>query len=382
MNRRKNQPPLLAALFALLVLALRTTAFAEALNSPEWGYALDLPEGYALTEKSGTTRYHFTHQLYPCELQIALYAPSKFTAAKDALSFVTKQLSSTGTEVAFTWRNRDAAIGKIEAQKISGWALALELANAKGWIVLISYAEAEKATDLEALMISTLDAVFTDQGSYFETGPMTAFAWPDEKPVTQKFQDRNASLDVPFNSADAGGNQSVVDREFRLLTSYLDTKLVTAAWQRYYRMIYRDAWNRLSKATFMAGSAWPEDTRALTEKILSWTQGFVYERDLDGADFTDLPDAFASRKGDCDARSLLMVLMLNQLGVDAVLLVSPEYSHAVAAVDCPGDGARFPVGKKKYLICDTTAKVAPGLIASDMADPSKWFAVTFYAFPQ
>ena len=66
-------------------------------------------------------------------------------------------------------------------------------------------------------------------------------------------------------------------------------------------------------------------------ELLSWTQGFTYERNFAGSDFTNLPKAFATESGDCDSRALLLVIMLNQLGIDAILLVSPEYSHAVAA---------------------------------------------------
>ena len=62
-------------------------------------------------------------------------------------------------------------------------------------------------------------------------------------------------------------------------------------------------------------------------------------------------------------------------------MVSPTQKHAVAAVDCTGDGARFKHGRKRYLIAETTAKVPLGQIAQDMADPSLWFAVDWYAPP-
>jgi hypothetical protein len=365
---------------AALAIFIHASLAAERFSSPEWGYSVDLPEGFALDEKRGTDRYRFVHTLYPATLQLALYPKAQFAGADKALSFVTEQFSSTGTEVSFDWRKRKAAIGRIESKANAGWALAVELDADKGWLVLASYSDSGHATELEALMISALDAVYTDEGSYFVPGPMTTFAWPTEKLTRQKFQDGKKSFDVPFDVSDAGGNQSVVDREFSLLTAYLETDFVIAAWQRYYRMIWRDGWSRLEKASFIVGNAYPSDARALTEALLSWTQGFEYERNFNGADFTNLCDAFVSRKGDCDSRSLLMALMLNQLGVDAILLVSPEYSHAVVAVDCEGTGARFEYGGKKYLICDTTAKVAPGLIAADMADPAKWFAVSFGAF--
>ncbi|HNY16454.1 MAG TPA: hypothetical protein PK542_02450 [Treponemataceae bacterium] len=371
-----------ALLAALLCMALPTALFALELGSPEWGYALDLPEGYQLAERNGSDRYHFSHTLYPADLQIALYGHDRFPDAATALTFVTDQFQSKGHQVSFTWRNRAAAIGQLSFSAHSGWALALELANGKGWLVMAAYTDEKRATELEPLLVSSLDAVFTDDGSYFESGPMTAFAWGKEKGITADYDDGTTKVSLPFNAIDANANQSIVDREFSLLTSYLNTPYVYDAWKRYYRLIWRDAWARFAKPAFILENRLPSDPAELTAKLLAWTQAFTYERNFQGSDFINLPEAFASRTGDCDSRALLLVLLLNEMGVDAVLLVSPEYSHALAAVDCPGPGARFETGGKKYLIADTTAKTKAGLIAADMADPSKWFAVDFYAFPR
>jgi hypothetical protein len=379
---KNNQPFFRTIAIICIALASLQSLSAEVVGSTEWGFALDLPEGYALTDSNGNDRFHFAHELYPADLQIALYPADQFEDASGALAFVTKQLQSTGTEVAFDWRMRKAAIGKLEMNSYEGWAVALELASKKGWLVMACYSPQDRAIELEPLIISTLDGVFTDDGSYYDSGPMTTFAWPKEKDITVFYDDGKNNIEVPFNSIDAAANQSVVERESQLFVSYQETDKVILAWKRYYRMIWRDAWARLAKPNFAAANVLPQDPSKLAQSILSWTQSFTYVRNFEGADFTNLPEAFATREGDCDARSLLMVLMLNQMGVDAILLLSPEYHHAMVAVDCPGPGARFQYGNKKYLVCDTTAKVGIGLIAQDMADPSKWIGVSFYAYPQ
>jgi len=381
---RKKNLPVSALLFAMLLYTAAPVGQlgAEALGSPEWGYSLDLPEGFALENRSGTTRYHFVHQLAPVDLQIALYPPKQFSAASDALKFVTAQFGSKGDIASFEWRRRTASIAQLSFPAKAGWSLSVELADKKGWLVMACYTDEARATELEPLIISTLDSVFSDDGAYFEAGPMTSFAWAKEKPVQVEYRDAKTNIAVPMDTVDAGANQSVVDREYQLLTAYQTSPLVYAAWKRYYRLIYRDAWGRLSKPAFLMQTVLPADPKELTAELLSWTQSFNYERDKDGSDFMNLADALARKTGDCDSRSLLLVMLLNQMGVDAILLVSPEYSHAVAAVDCPGEGARYELGGKKYLIADTTAKVGAGLIAQDMADSSKWFPVAFYAFPQ
>lgn len=368
-------------LLVLLTWRLWTPS-AEQLYSAEWDYALDLPEGYTLSAREGSSRYNFTHQMFPVNLQIALYELKEFPDGEKALTHVTDQLASTGPKVSFLWRHRQAAISKIESKSIGGWAVALELDGKKGWLVMACTTTPDKTVALEPLIISTIDTVYTDDGSWFEPGPMTAFAWAPEQEKLFDIDFGGKPHSVPLNSVDSAANQSVIDREFSLLTAYLETEYVFPAWKRYYRLIYRDAWTRIEKASFMIGSLVPQAPEKAAAELLAWTQGFSYERDREGADFLNIPEAIVSRRGDCDSRALLLVLLLNQMGVDAVLLVSPEYSHALAAVDCPGEGARYEVGEKKYLIADTTAKVGLGKIAEDMADSSKWFAVGFPAFPQ
>lgn len=383
MNCKKNLHPLKRVLLFICIFLINLHNLAgEALTSPEWGYSIDLPEGFSLINKNGNTRYLFSHDMFPLDLQLALYPKTQFKESSDALLFVAKQLSSSGEIASFDWRWRKAAITELDFQGKAGWALAVELANDTGFLVMASFTDAARKTELENVMISTLDSVFTDDGSYFESGPMTSFAWAKEKNITGLYQNGSTKIEVPLNSIDAEANQSIVDREFQILTAYLDSPLVYEAWKRYYRLIYRDAWSRLVKPGFIVANSLPLDAKSRSAQLLEWTQTFTYERNREGSDFNSLPEAFVSRNADCDSRSLLLVLLLNQMGIDAVLLVSPEYSHSVAAIDCPGEGARFAVGNKKYLIADTTAKVGLGMIAQTMADSSKWFAVTFYAFPQ
>lgn len=376
MIRKKNLLSLrLISMFVLLLVC--GFAAAEQLISTDWGYGLDLPEGYTLENKDGSSRYHFSHQLFPITLQIALYPKGDFKQASAALTFVTNQLASEGRQVSFPWRLRGAAITQLKFPGGAGWAASVELAHDKGWLVLACHTKPELATELEPIIISTLDTIATDRLSWREPGPMTAFAWADEKEIESTFPGADRTIRVPFNSVDSQANQSVVDREFSLLTSYLNTPFVYTAWERYYRIIYRDAFTRFEKAAFLMESFLPEASEEKAATLLAWTQSFEYVRDREGADFLNLPETYMNRSGDCDSRALLLVVLLKHMGVDAVLLISPEYSHALAAIDCAGKGARFSVDGKDYLIADTTAKVGIGLIASDMADPDKWFIVRF-----
>lgn len=95
--------------------------------------------------------------------------------------------------------------------------------------------------------------------------------------------------------------------------------------------------------------------------------------DLDG------PLAVAvSGEGDCDSRGLLLAAVLNHFGIDSVLMVSDVYGHSLVGTDVVGNGARFAFGGKNYLVAETTAKVAIGMIDASMADPAKWIGIDFF----
>jgi len=59
--------------------------------------------------------------------------------------------------------------------------------------------------------------------------------------------------------------------------------------------------------------------------------------------------------GDCDTKSLLMVLLLQELGYDAVVLDSYRYHHAMAGVNVPGaEGTSIEFRGKAYYVIEST----------------------------
>jgi hypothetical protein len=115
--------------------------------------------------------------------------------------------------------------------------------------------------------------------------------------------------------------------------------------------------------------------RTLAESLLSWIQGFTYERNLMGSDFIDLVTAATEGRGDCDSRALLFATLLQHSDISAAIMVSRDYGHAMALVQVDGAGARFDWGNKKWVVAETTAKVPLGLIAKDVSDPNKWLGI-------
>jgi hypothetical protein len=96
-----------------------------------------------------------------------------------------------------------------------------------------------------------------------------------------------------------------------------------------------------------------------------------------GSDFVNLVSAAFEGRGDCDSRALLWAIVLAQANIPAAIMVSRDYSHAMGLGDIEGPGARVEAAGKKWLVAETTAPVAIGLIGKDLSDVESWMAVVF-----
>ena len=360
--------------------------YAEEIASSEYLFSADIPEGFALVEHNGRDRFRYQNSVFPAELQIAIYPREQFGKAADCLAFVLEQIGSTGECTDLAWRARGAAISRLDFPAGNGWGFAAELPQEKGFLVVLSYSYTGQTVQngvqfadetLGLFHLSVLDSFLTGLGNAASPGIVTTFAYPKEGEIAVPFKSKNVNLSVPLDKSDAAANQYVVDREYLVLRQYAGTPLVEEAWKRFYRMIYRDAWQRTEKAAFAIESALPRDANARSAELRDWLFGFEYTRDFVGSDFTSLPDAFARNSGDCDTRCMLFVLLMRQMGVDAALLISPELSHSVAVVDAEIAGPAFVLEGKAMSAVDLTSSSTGGRLRPEMADASKWFAVTF-----
>lgn len=79
-------------------------------------------------------------------------------------------------------------------------------------------------------------------------------------------------------------------------------------------------------------------------------------------------------KGDCDTKSLFIVLILKRLGYDAAMFYSEVYSHAMVALNINATGTYMSYkGKKYYFVESTYPGWAIGQISEDWNDVSNWY---------
>ncbi|MDE5898325.1 MAG: hypothetical protein K2H09_03550 [Treponemataceae bacterium] len=368
---------------------------AEEVVDNDFGYALDLPEGFAVAEYTEDgMAYRFRHERFPMSFILRLYADGSYDGAESALAGTLGRLSASCDMDRLVWQDAECAVASFEmilpdaSAPSRGWGAGIVLPESGAPLVLLCYADSESAEQYEPVVISALNSLAVGRGGFRSPGIMTSYAFPGAGAWTVELFPAGRRVETQIDAEDAAAAQFVVACEFSVLRLYASDARWREAWQRYYRMIFRDGFGRLRQAasdiqTALMPLARRKDAKnpeaALNGLLLSWAQGFEYKRDAgsdDSPDFTDVVSTMLGAGSDCDSRSLLLCILLEGMGVRTALFVSREYSHAVygAALDVPG--AKIAAGGADFLLCETTARgVRPGMVAQDMSDTAKWIPV-------
>lgn len=382
----------------LLAIFIALPLWSEQLGSTTYGYSLDLPEGFVLTDTTGDGKgYQFQNVIYPVDILIRIYDVTAFESATNALNSTLIKLSAKAEVSQVNWRNTDCILAQfsmaLAGVNHKGWGVCTALPEDKGYFVMLSYAEAGNTQDdatysaVEPIILSAIDSLYIDRGSFYSAGPVTTFAFPDSEEQNITLNIGGKEISTVIYKEDAAANEFVIEREFYVLKLFADTELWIQAWQRYYRQIYRDAYNRLKRPAFdIYAALYREDTperekkepAKIAKELLAWVQGFEYQRDTKTSDFVSLPAVLSGEKGsDCDSRSMLLAILLRQMNMDTVMFVSPIYSHAMLGINLNLPGAKIEVNGTEYLVGETTDSVELGLVAEEMSVTENWLPIVF-----
>jgi len=359
--------------------------FSESLYSPTWGFKVNLPEGYEYINGDGKDQFSFTGP-DGAMFDMVVYNGA-FSSIKEMAGDITKKLGNKGGIDYFKYKEKQAAIIELNFGSSTGWGLCVELAagassGKKGTMLLaLAYGSADKS-DQHLFHFSALDSIIPSDEEQYYPGPITEYSYPRGKRKQVKLGSSGITAAIFEN--DAAAAQTLIEREFSILTTYLNSPNQKEAWIRYYRVIFRDSVDRVTDAVTALGKKWGADTlssgqaeRAFAGKALAFVQGFKYERNFKGADFLNLVSAVTEGRGDCDSRAMLWAIILSNAGIPASMMVSPHYSHAMGLAAIDGTGARFEHSGAKWLVAETTANVDIGLIAEDVSDPQHWIGILF-----
>jgi len=377
------------AILAVFITVLVSPVAAKELAA-DTGASIDMPSGFTPGDGDGKTRFSYFDTNEGMELDVLIFEPGQYSSAEIMAADILGQMGSKGDISSFIYQGRGAVIAELDyavngnprkghAVFIAGTPAASGTARSENSYALVASAETSQYDSHSELIISCLDAFSIDRAARRFPGPVSQFLfpWPAARTERKTATFPAGTISMPWSSEEEKEELSVTEREYRVLTTYAETAtLWVDAWARYYRMVYKESAARLDSFTKAFSDSLPaNDPTEAARRVLAWIQGFHYERDFAGIDFVPPLLAAFERRGDCDSRAVVMAIILERLGIDAVLMISREYSHAMLAVDVPGGGQRFTYNGKAYLVAETTAKVGIGMIDSEQADFSKWLGV-------
>ena len=380
------------AFFISLIFISIPNLYAEKITDRDFGFSLDLPEGFEVSYYADDgMSYVFSHPNIPVTFLMKLATEPQAKGAADVLKMNLTKLNAKGDIDSFKWNGTICGISNFSMeidQNYTGWGVTAPVKIKDYYVLLLCYApESKKGCD--QFIISSINSLCIDSDYLNTPGIITSYAYPQEgrKPVTLNIDEKQ--IKTSLDKSDEEAAKFVIDLEYAVLNLYSKHKLWKEAWQRYYRMIYRDNAGRLQQtAADIYNALYPELKRSKTQDadikyaqaLLSWVQTFNYERasTKNESDFTSLPACISGKGNDCDSRSMLISALMNYTGIDTAMLISRDYSHAVVVTDIPAPGQTFTMENgREYLFGETTAKVTWGMIAQDHADRKKWIPVSF-----
>lgn len=401
------RPARLARLVVFVLLAtvvvVPPTAAQTVFLNPDYGYIVDIPVGWEILSGDRTDFISFTDEDHVAVFQIISFPGDRFVTSDEVERYIRESYGATGDRAPFRYLDRPAVFADYRfstgAWDVRGYMTFLNMDDYD--FAVMTFVPEEHYEEYHDSILSVLDSFSPNRVTRNFPGPVSQFFLP-ESAVNRN--DRNGAAPAvtlpggteyslpPSVHSDAvlDAGQTLIEREARVLSGYApgegDSPRIgsgppppwAVAWRRYFRMIYRDNFNRLApvaEALYMdlAGAGVPRD--GMPAKILAWLQEAEYRRTESLSDLMSPSACLVEFAGDCDSLGMVYTILLNHLGFDAILMVSMEYSHALVGVDVPGEGARFPFHGRQWLVAELTENVAIGQIAQDMSDIGGWIGV-------
>ena len=365
--------------FLLIFLLTSVIAGAEEFYIEEYDYFLDIPAGWQVYDVSDISRAAFANSSLTAVAQVISMAGESYQSADAMYEELRTEIGAEGDAAPFLFSGRDSVFSDLgfisNGNKMRGYFIFIN--GRQSDFILMAFSGISLYEEIHDFLLSVLDSFSPSSGEKYHPGPVSQFYYPfpgrDEQQRVVIINNRRGS--IPYDQKEIAAAQVLIEREARILASYKEKEKRVGAWQRYYRMIYRDNYHRLDKLYLFLENIFRTGVADLPRDLLAWVQGFSYSRTGTLADLQSPLSSALTRTGDCDSRALLYTMLLHHFKIDALLLVSSRYSHSLAGVNVPGQGARIHFDDNSYLIAETTDQVDLGLIDRDMANPSGWIPV-------
>lgn len=416
------------SVFTLIAAILLAPLPAGALyfEYPDAELVLDLPIGWQLSESSdggsvADSAWRFERGDIRAELFVSR---ADGVSIDEAIDRAATELGAAGDVAVFDYAGEEAFFSDVELDGgRSGYLMTVEVDGRIA--VLFVTAPQEVRPNTEEELLSVADSLFPVepvQGpvSVFFEGTVSdteeieiGFPGPHGRGLPE--DEASVTFAAGPDAVETGNvlisrEATILERyEFRDFSRGEGSTLAPAgeadpqwlrAWRRYFRLIYRDSHPRVEQLAEEIDALFDSNGIAGRERadvLLSWLQAFEFRQAPNPGLFQTTAESLMSASGDCDSLAVIYVALLDHLGIDARLLVSTEYGHAIAIVDSAdgrgGDGetngepkgtaspagspetGRFELEGQEFLPAEMTAAWPLGTIAAGHADAAGWHVV-------
>ncbi len=292
------------ALLFILILLAYTQAFAEKITDRDFHFSLDIPEGFEVADytEDGMS-YVFSHPNIPVTLVMKITKEASSNSAL-VLKKNLNKLNAKGDTDSYIWNGTSVGVSNFTMtidDDYFGWGVTAPVKIKDYYVLLLCYAPQSKK-GCEQFIISTINSLCIDENYLNTPGIITSYAFGKEVTKVINLNIAGKDIKTSLDKVDIEAAKFTVDLEYSVLTLYANHKMWKEAWQRYYRMIYRDNAGRMQQvAADIYNALYPELKKAApqdadikyAQKLLSWVQGFDYERahKKNESDFTSIPAA-------------------------------------------------------------------------------------------
>lgn len=366
---------------AIVLFLYSINLFSEVVHVPAYNYWLYPPVGWVLQEYEDDSTLSWFSNDKKIAFTINAWEGDQFKSLEEMLESLASSIDGDGEFIPFSFYGRNAIIGdtqftfKSEAHR--GWFIFIDGDDYDYYFYSYSF-EYDYEPSLPQIL-SALDSFGIGDLGKTSSGPITVFydsLRKDEKANYEfDFFGYPISVDVSNNSIESSNN--VIEREAKIMELYSHSPdLFYEAWTRYYQILYRDNYNRITPF-FNSISPYIDRKKYndynLTELLMFWIQGFKYERrENKSSDLISPVESIIYGIGDCDSKSLVLALLLNRYNIDSIILTSEKVKHALTGVKCTGEGVSFDYNGDRYLGIELTSQNLIGEIKEGFDDPSLW----------
>lgn len=406
----------------VFVLLFLVKGFGMQYYSKHYYYSLEFSDDWSLSNDKKRFNAFFTHKSKEAYIEVFVYELNSARSNEAMYSVFADRFDMDGKYDETNFCSYSALRGENEfTYKGHNFKIDLVVFKDKYYYYLVmGYSTASRFERYREELASTIDSfklyydndvVYSNDSKSSNKKSSTSKVESSKKePYNEKVEEEKekASDDVyyltiswdryknnEFEFTEDELNQSVKELDAMMQPSYWDYFNIDyrndrdyefTLWKKFYQEVYNKNYYRVNDVVdWFKGEATKKGWSSydLAYNVIKSIQAIPYERPYNiiksetstsrALDYFTPNQVAWYNKGDCDTKSMFIILVLRRLGYDALIYFSFDYSHAMVGLNINGSGDYKEYNNRKYYFVESTY---PGWKIGDlppqMRNTKKW----------